>query len=100
MHIEIEGGWNDHGEIVIRITDDGAGMSKEKLEELLARLEHVELDKYKLEDGDNKSEISGLGLINIAERIKLHYGDQYYLTIRSGMDRGTIVEICIPKRLG
>ncbi|WP_235550035.1 sensor histidine kinase [Paenibacillus sp. Soil766] len=100
MHIVIEGDWNDEGEIVIRITDDGAGMSKEKLEELLAMLEHVELDKYKLEDGDNKPESSGLGLKNIAERIKLHYGDKYYLTIRSGMDRGTVVEICIPKLLG
>lgn len=99
MHIEIEGFWTEEGEIVIRIMDDGGGMSAEKQQELLAGLEDAEMDKYKLEEEVN-SERSGLGLKNIAERIKLHYGDQYYLTIRSGRERGTIVEIYMPNHVG
>ncbi|MEC0266798.1 sensor histidine kinase [Paenibacillus anseongense] len=99
MHIEIEGAWTEEGEIVIRIIDDGGGMSIEKQQELLAGLEDAGLDKYKLEE-DVKSERSGLGLKNIAERIKLHYGDQYYLTIRSEIERGTIVEIYLPNHVG
>ncbi|MBA2938877.1 sensor histidine kinase [Paenibacillus sp. CGMCC 1.16610] len=99
MHIEIEGAWTEEGEIVIRIIDDGGGMSIDKQQELLAGLVDAELDKYKLEE-DVKSERSGLGLKNIAERIKLHYGDQYYLTIRSGSERGTIVEIYMPNQVG
>lgn len=99
MHIEIEGVWTEEGEMLIRITDDGVGMSLEKQEELIAMLEDARSDKYKLEETD-VPESNGLGLKNIAERIKLHYGDQYYLTIRSELDRGTTVEILIPKLLG
>lgn len=96
MHIEIEGVWTEEGEIRIRITDDGVGIPQEKQEELFALLEDAESDKYKLADND-VPESNGLGLKNIAERIKLHYGDRYYLKIRPGVDRGTTFEILIPK---
>ncbi|MBE1440842.1 sensor histidine kinase [Paenibacillus sp. OAS669] len=96
MNIEIEGVWTEEEEIRIRITDDGAGIPMEKREELIAMLEDAKSDKYKLEETD-VAESGGLGLKNIAERIKLHYGDQYYLTIRPGAERGTTVEILIPK---
>nr|WP_224723891.1 sensor histidine kinase [Paenibacillus vietnamensis] len=96
LNIGIEGVWTEEGEILIRITDDGTGISSEKHKELLALLEDVESDKHKLEETD-VPESGGLGLKNIAERIKLHYGERYYLTIRPGMDRGTVVEILIPK---
>ncbi len=96
MNIEIEGVWTEEEEIRIRITDDGAGIPMEKREELIAMLEDAKSDKYKLEETD-VAESGGLGLKNIAERIKLHYGDRYYLTIRPGAERGTTVEILIPK---
>ncbi|NHW38916.1 histidine kinase [Paenibacillus aceris] len=96
MNIEIVGVWTDEGEILIRIRDGGAGMSLDKYEELRALLEMVESDKYKLEKMDEQVG-KGLGLKNIAERIKLHYGDQYYLTILPGFENGTTVEILIPK---
>ncbi|GLX66325.1 cache domain-containing sensor histidine kinase [Paenibacillus glycanilyticus] len=96
MDIEITGAWTEEGEILIRIKDGGAGMSVDKYEELCALLETVESDKYKLEDMEDKVG-TGLGLKNIAERIKLHYGDQYYLRIMPGFENGTTVEILIPK---
>ncbi|TBL70275.1 HAMP domain-containing protein [Paenibacillus thalictri] len=96
MHIVIEGMWTADGGILIRIMDDGIGISQEKQEELRAVLEDAALDKYKLEETDNL-EGEGLGLKNIAERVKLHYGDLYYLMIRSGEDKGTTVELLIPK---
>lgn len=96
MHIEIEGIWTEEGEIRIRIMDDGIGMTLEKQEELNAMLEDAKSGKYKLEETDVTGS-NGLGLKNIAERIKLHYGDRYYLMIRSAADRGTTVEILIPK---
>jgi two-component system sensor histidine kinase YesM len=96
MNIDIEGVWTEEGEILIRITDDGVGISFEKQEGLFALLEDAQSDKYKLEETD-VPERNGLGLKNIAERIKLHYGDRYYVTIRSGVDRGTTVEFLIPK---
>ncbi|WP_245773048.1 sensor histidine kinase [Paenibacillus catalpae] len=96
LNIGIEGIWTEEGEILIRITDDGAGISSEKHKELLHLLEEAGSGKHKLAD-TGLPENEGLGLKNIAERIKLHYGDRYYLTIRPGQDsRGTTVEILIP----
>lgn len=95
MNITIEGGFTEAGEILIRITDDGIGMSEERQKKLSALLEMAESDKYKLETTDEPNG-KGLGLKNIAERIKLHYGDHYGLTIRSD-EKGTTVEILIPK---
>ncbi|MCM3699772.1 sensor histidine kinase [Paenibacillus macerans] len=96
MNIAIEGFWTEDGEIVIRITDDGIGMSEDKQKELQALLEAAGSDKYKLDMMDEPAG-KGLGLKNIAERIKLHYGDRYYLMIRPGIGQGTTVEILIPK---
>lgn len=99
MHIDIEGVWTEEWDILIRITDDGSGMSLHKQAQLLTSLENAQSDKYKLGEIDEPGS-QGLGLKNIAERIKLQYGDRYYLTIRSGVDRGTMVEILIPKIQG
>ncbi|RTE08377.1 cache domain-containing sensor histidine kinase [Paenibacillus whitsoniae] len=96
MHIQIEGIWTDEGNILIRITDDGVGMTLEKQVELLTILEDAGSDKYKFGEIE-ESKSQGLGLKNIAERIKLQYGDQYCLTIHVGAIRGTMVEILIPK---
>ncbi|WP_336772542.1 sensor histidine kinase [Paenibacillus sp. MMO-58] len=96
LNIEIEGIWTEEGEILIRITDDGAGISSWKHKELLQMLEEAGAGKPRLADAE-LPENEGLGLKNIAERIKLHYGERYSLTIRPGQDRGTIVEILIPR---
>ncbi|MNJ35890.1 putative sensor-like histidine kinase [compost metagenome] len=96
MHIVIEGFLTEAGEILIRITDDGIGMTEEMQAKLCALLDAAGSDRYKLEIMD-ETDSKGLGLKNIAERIKLHYGDQYGLTIRSELGIGTTVEILIPK---
>ncbi|MFC0215282.1 histidine kinase [Paenibacillus chartarius] len=96
MNIVIEGvGSTDDG-IMIRITDDGTGMSRDKLEELQAQLVDADSDKLKIEQTE-ETVGRGLGLKNIAERIKLHYGDRYALNIYSEQGIGTTVEILIPK---
>lgn len=97
MNIVIEGVWTDDGGIFIRITDDGKGMSIAKHEELRILLEDANSDKYKLEQADESADSGGIGLKNIADRIMLHYGDRYYLTVSPGEVRGTSVEIYIPK---
>ena len=53
--------------------------------------------KLKLDLTDENMEES-IGLKNIAERIKLHYGDDYYLRVVSGSGSGAIVEIRIPQQ--
>jgi two-component system, sensor histidine kinase YesM len=97
MNIVIEGLWTEEGCILIRISDDGVGMSPERYEELRSVLEEAESDKYKLNQSGDELKEEGLGLKNIAERIKIHYGEQYYLKIIHGNGNGTTVEILIPK---
>lgn len=96
MNILIEGIWTEDGGIQIRITDNGCGMSASKMKELQSVLEEADFDKYKLE---HRGELvgNGLGLKNIAERIKLHYGDGYALSLIPTDGEGTTVEIHVPK---
>ena len=68
------------------ISDNGVGMRKETLNSLLDRNSTHE----------HSSEGNGIGLLNIDERIKLSYGDEYGLSIESELDEGTTVTITIP----
>ncbi|MBB6694841.1 sensor histidine kinase, partial [Cohnella xylanilytica] len=95
MRIEIEGIRTAEGDLLIRIRDDGIGMSSDKQAELQELLQGAEAKKHKLEPTD-ESAGSGLGLLNIAERIKLQYGDRYYLRLVPAIRDGTTIEMLIP----
>ena len=78
----------DRGDrIAMIISDNGVGMRKETLNSLLDRNSTHE----------HSSEGNGIGLLNIDERIKLSYGEEYGLSITSEPDEGTTVVIIIPK---
>lgn len=65
------------------VQDDGVGMDAERLEQL--------------ERGEITSVAgSGLGYRNVAERIRLHFGDVYGLKVRSQPGAGTTVEVLLP----
>lgn len=66
-----------------RIIDNGIGMNKEKLEELKKTLE------------EHSDTTSGIGVVNVNERLKLFYGTGYGLTIDSREKEGTQVTIRI-----
>ena len=68
--------------IIISIKDDGEGMSKETLKNILTN--------------DSHDEFHGYGIKNINERIKLHYGEEYGLEYNSEPGKGTTVIITIP----
>ena len=68
--------------IRISIKDNGIGMSKDKLEEILAGLNNIDLHKY--------------GLYNVNERIRLHFGQAYGLSIESIYEEGTTVFVSLP----
>ena len=72
--------------VIIRITDNGQGISPEHLEELSLRLSKT---------GDEVS-TAHIGMANVNDRIKLHYGASYGLSISSQLDVGTTVTIQIP----
>jgi two-component system sensor histidine kinase YesM len=74
------------GELIqFTITDNGNGMSKERLKQVLESLA-MEPD-YERSDH--------IGLKNTNARIKLTYGDDYFMVIRSKLNLGTSVTINI-----
>ncbi len=96
--IMISGQMQD-GAIVITVTDDGAGMSRERLEALTSRYKRA-ADLDLSEELFSQRETSGYGLYNVEQRIRLFYGDEYGITITSEEGVGTNVTIRIPISTG
>ncbi len=67
------------------ITDNGVGMTPERLDMLRSRL-----------DIQEEREGERIGLRNVHDRLKLSYGEEYGLTIESRPDEGTIITFRIP----
>jgi len=78
-HIIIRGLEEEHGFRIV-IEDDGTGMDLAKIQDLQSRVERGE-------NTDNAS----YGLWNVHQRMKLMFGDASGLTIRRGVDGGTVV---------
>lgn len=78
-------GYSEKDDIYIQVTDNGLGMTKEVVDQLL------------VENGRIRKKGSGVGLINVHNRIKLRYGDEYGLEIESIPDEGTTIRIHLPK---
>ncbi|MEK4476245.1 histidine kinase [Paenibacillus sp. FSL R7-0048] len=95
LHITIEEEITETGDVLIRITDDGYSMTAEKAFEINELLCLSDLGGMYQNTDDGNGE-GGIGLYNIAERIRLQYGDTYVLRVRSDEEAGTVVEMRIP----
>ncbi|OMF81706.1 sensor histidine kinase [Paenibacillus glucanolyticus] len=69
--------------ILYRIIDDGLGMKQGRIEEI-----------FDIRDNNH----TGCGIRNIDQRVKLHYGSEYGVSIFSKVGIGTSVQIRIPAR--
>jgi len=87
--IRIYGRMLEDNRILFEVIDNGIGIDKEKLDEINSELNSGS------EDHINKD--SGFGLNNVHKRIKLYYGKQYGLNIKSEYLIGTTVSITIPR---
>lgn len=70
---------------VFTITDNGAGIAPERLEQILNTLEIGE-----------EQEGARIGLRNVHDRLKLSYGAEYGLSIESRLNEGTSITFRIP----
>jgi len=78
--------------LVLSVRDNGVGMKAEQLERLNRKLnEQGEKDTTANEEGH-----IGIALVNINQRIKLLFGDEYGVRIMSTPDIYTNVEIVMP----
>lgn len=78
---------NEDNNIVIKIKDNGCGMSKEKLIQLRERLATGTVEKF----------TTSIGMVNVNQRIKLYYGSQYGIVVDSVLGEGTEVTMTLPK---
>lgn len=76
-------GWIEEDILVFIISDDGIGISEEKIKELLA-------GKIKSSSG------SGVGIVNTHNRLQLFYDTNFGLSYRSKVGEYTEIEIRIP----
>lgn len=83
--IEVRICHNDFEELQISVSDNGQGMKPEEFEKVHEKLNTPGL---KLE--------SSIGVYNICERIRLHYGEEYGLQIESEYGKGTKVTMYLP----
>lgn len=72
----------DHEKIIFEVEDNGVGMTEEQCQEILQK-----------DSGDK----AGIGIKNVNDRIKIYFGEEYGITIRSELDEGTCVTITMPK---
>lgn len=83
-------GYSIGNKIIIEISDNGIGINSSKLKELNRRFNE------KIQD-NNKYKTSHIGLLNVNERIKLVYGNEYCMEIKSEVNKGTIIHLKLGK---
>ncbi len=94
--LRIAGTLNE-GIVTLEISDDGIGISRERLETVRAKM--AEADKNPLEASvfsSGNEDSSGIALINTHRRLALIYGRQYGLSIEGGEGTGVTVRIRFP----
>ncbi|MCI3920781.1 sensor histidine kinase [Paenibacillus sp. TRM 82003] len=79
----------DNYRFVVRVEDNGAGMTAERLIALQSRLNQIDL----LNDWSGANRI---GLSNVLSRLRLFFNQGVYLTLEAGTPQGLTVEIAIP----
>ncbi len=78
-------GYSAGNNIIIKIIDNGVGMSKEVLAHIFDEHKH-----------NHKS--NGVGVYNVQMRLQLYYGKNYGISYESAPEEGTTATITIPKR--
>jgi two-component system sensor histidine kinase YesM len=79
--------------LIITVSDNGVGMTEDKLQEINDRLKGMPLDYIKPENEKH----GGIAITNVNSRIKLLFGEEYGICIYSTLNAGTDVEITLPK---
>jgi two-component system sensor histidine kinase YesM len=69
--------YSENNDLKIVISDDGIGFSVE-------------------ENSESKNKLSGIGITNVDERIRLNFGENYGITVKSKIGVGTTSYIKIP----
>ena len=86
----------DGNRLAIEVKDDGVGMGEDVLEGIGRRLVFPDALTHR----EERPRPGGIALVNVNNRIKLLFGEQYGLRVSSIKGLGTTVEIQLPVRRG
>jgi two-component system sensor histidine kinase YesM len=78
--------------LLVEISDNGVGMSQEKLEKIRKLLDR-DIHETSMEPDSSES----IGLRNVNARLALYYGQEYRIFIKSKENEGTKVTLKVPK---
>ena len=70
--------------MILSVMDNGLGMSEEEVAFLLTDNNRI------------RKHGSGVGLVNVNNRIQLLFGKEYGISVESEPDEGTVVSVCLP----
>ena len=70
--------WREGDDLLFEVIDDGVGMTEDQLRRLLCE------------------ESGGYGVKNVAQRIRLFYGEKYSLSYQSAPGHGTCARLRLP----
>lgn len=90
VHIE-----TTQSRLLVTVSDDGVGMESSVLEKMHRNLSVRSFDYMKRDEHHG-----GIALVNVNNRIKLLFGEQYGLTVTSQVGVGTDVLIALPRSVG
>jgi two-component system sensor histidine kinase YesM len=82
IRIEVE---REVRDLVLTVSDDGVGMTEEQLENI-----------WSPHRRSSPNGFNNIGIVNIQERVRLHFGNKYGLSIASRFGEGTRVAVRMP----
>jgi two-component system, sensor histidine kinase YesM len=74
------------GRLILTVRDNGLGMDSGQLQDVFAERRKA----------PSKERFTGIGIMNVHERIRLHFGQEYGLSIFSLPEIGTLIRIELP----
>lgn len=90
-HLKIKISLSDE-RLRIRVSDDGLGMEEEKLQEVNEKLRSISGDEMTEPAGKK----GGIAIVNVNNRIRLLFGEEYGISVYSNVGAGTDVVIDLP----
>jgi two-component system, sensor histidine kinase YesM len=84
----------------LTVADNGLGMKPEKVEELLDMMKRARGRTDRSKRSSSRDTFTGIGLKNIHDRIKLHYGQSCDFRISSSWGEGTSISLILPLPIG
>ncbi|ASA23161.1 cache domain-containing sensor histidine kinase [Paenibacillus donghaensis] len=91
-------GWEERGNLILRIEDNGIGMTGEQLV-VFQYMVNDPVDEQSGNERDSREhpERRGLGIRSVADRIRIEYGERYGIFICASPGEGTTIQCVMPK---